>query len=412
MSESLEEVVEHLEDLIADGDYDKAETALDAAFEAHGQAEELLVVQIDLLLESEDFDGVVGFSQQVESKIQDDELRAHVISCRGYAQYYLDELDASRQTFNSAVRTDPELLTALVGRAMVHEHLGYYSAAVLDLDRAIDLDEQEAQPWAIRGSIHLRFGNIDAAKRDLGFAVESDKEDEESRLNLARIYALERDTPKAMELLEGLVDRGEDPDYVAPGAILRSQLSLMLNSFEAGLEDAQKAIEIIPDEPWGYLQAAACVLTGGAEPGRAIELLKEAEDRVKNLRDLPDIFPLRAKAYDQLGKADKAEEWLGKAEGTARLPAFVYGALNPAQNIPINPNKPIDIRALMDDLFGEAEAAPEGYEDVLRQIVAKIPEILQQNPNVGQIQLELPEAPGMVGGNRSLLINVGQRQSA
>lgn len=410
MSEALEEVVESLEGLIAEGDYDAADTGLEKAFEQYGQVGELLVVQTDLLLDSEDFAGVVGVTKQVEDSVEDNEMRARLIAARAYAHYYLDDLDASRQTFNLAVKADPELLTAIVGRAMVHEHLNFFSAAILDLDRAIDLDEQEAQPWAIRGSINLRFGQMEEAKRDLGFAVESDKEDEESRLNLSRIYALERNTPKAMELLELLVEDGEDADFVAPAALLRSQLSLMVNSFEAGLEDANRAIELIPELPWGYLQAAACVLTGGSEPGKAIELLKQAEDAAGNLRDVPDIFPLRSKAYEQLGKPDKAKEWAEKAEGTARLPGYVYGQLNPVQNIPINPDKPIDTRALLDDLFGGADNAPEGYEDVLRQIVEKIPEIVKENPNVGQLQLELPEAPGMVGGNRALVINVAQRQ--
>ncbi len=410
MSESLEEVVESIEDFIAEGDYEAADSALEAAFSAHGQVPELLVAQTDLLLDSEDYEGVIGVAKQVADGIDDDEMKARLISARAYAHYYLDQLDDSRKAFNEAVKTDPELLTSIVGRAMVHEHLNFFSAAMLDLDRAIDLDEQEAQPWAIRGSIHLRFGQVEDAKRDLGFAVESEPDDEESRLNLARLYALEQDTNKAMNLLGYLIDNGEDPDFVAPGALLRSQLSLMLKSFEAGLEDAEVAIELVPELPWGYLQAAACVLMGGAEPGKAIELLKSAEDTVDDIRDIPDIFPLRAQAYDQLGKPDKAKEWNDKAQGTARLPGFVYGDLNPVQNIPINPNKPIDVRALLDDLFGAASNAPEGYEDVLHQIIDKIPEIIQENPGVGTLQLELPEAPGMVGGSRALMINVGQRQ--
>ena len=96
----------------------------------------------------------------------------------------------------------------------------------------------------------------------------------------------------------------------------------------------------------------------------------------------------------------------GKQAGPGRI---TYGllAICPVKGKPL-PGKPIDVRALLDDLFGEAKKAPKGYEDVIRQIVAKIPDIVKEHPNVGQLQIELPEAPGMLGGKRQLVIQVNQ----
>lgn len=410
MADGLQETIEEIENLIADEVYDDARLAVAAAYEEFGKATELVITHAELLLEIEDFDGVIAAVAHAE-EVEDPEDRAQFLAARGYALFYLDKIDEARAAFNAAVRADPELFSAIVGRAMVHEHLGFYNAAMLDLERAIDLDSTEGQPFAIRGAIHLRFGRIDQAQRDLQYAVQSNPDDEESRLNLARIFALNNNRAGAVELLEALIDEGEDPDYVAPGALLRSQLSLALGSYDAGLEDAKVAIDLLPELPWGYLQAAACVLGKGAEPGVAIDLLKQAEEVVESIYDIPDIFLLRASAYEQLGKPDKAAEWTEKAEGMARLPGYVYGSLNPAGNIPINPGKPIDIRALLDDLFGEAKSAPEGYEAVLREIVARIPEIVKEHPNVGQLQIELPEAPGMVGGKRQLVVQVNPQQS-
>ncbi|MEZ4459421.1 MAG: tetratricopeptide repeat protein [bacterium] len=408
MADTIQDSIENIEDLVAEGEYDKAQAAVAAAYETFGKDPELVITHAELLLEIEDFEGVVAAVSHAES-VEDMEQRAQFLAARGYALFYTDQFDAARHAFNDGVKADPELFSAVVGRAMVHEHLGFYNAAMLDLERAIAMDSTEGQPFAIRGAIHLRFGRVDQAQKDLQFAIDSNPHDEESRLNLARIYALGNNRPAAMELLEVLLEDGEDADYVAPGALLRSQLSLALGSYDAGLEDAKLAIELIPELPWGYLQAAACVLGKGAEPGVAIDLLKQAEETVESIYDIPDIFLLRATAYDQLGKPDKAQEWTEKAEGVARLPGFVYGSLNPAGNIPINPGKPIDIRALLDDLFGEAKNAPKGYEDVLRQIVARIPEIVKEHPNVGQLQIELPEAPGMVGGKRQLVVQVNQQ---
>jgi len=407
MADTIEEIVEEIEELSEQAEFQKAQAVLEKAFEKFGRVAELVLTQAEMLLEQEDYDGVLAAVAEAEA-VEDAEDRGQYLAARAYAQFYKDQVDQARKSFNQSVKADPELFSSIVGCAMIHEHMGFYNAAMLDTERAIAMDSTEGQPFAIRGSIHLRFGRVDEAEKDLTLAIAANEFDEESRLNLARIKALKGDRPRAMELLETLVEDGDDLDYVAPAALLRSQLSMALGSYDAGVEDAERAIALIPKLPWGYLQAAACVLAKGAEPGKAVELLKQAEDLVENIYDIPDIFPLRAASYEQLGKPEKAQEWLEKAEGVARLPGFVYGGLNPAGNIPINPGKPIDVRALLDDLFGEAKKAPKGYEDVIRQIVAKIPDIVKEHPNVGQLQIELPEAPGMLGGKRQLVIQVNQ----
>lgn len=408
MSDAVQEAIDNIEELLADNAVEEAQAAVEAAYAKFGKLPALVLTHAELLLGEDDYEGVLAAVADAES-LENHEDKAQFLAARAYAQFYLDQVDASRQTFNAAVKADPELFSAVVGRAMVHEHIGFYNAAMLDLERAVSMDETEGQPYAIRGSIHLRFGRADLAEKDLANAIKGNPDDEQSRLNLARILSLKGDRARAMEVLQPLVEDGEDPDYTAPAALLRSQLSLTLQAFDAAYEDAMRAVEVAPELPWGYLQAAASVLGKGAEPGKAIDLLKQAEDCVESILDVPDIFPLRAAAYDQLGKPDKAKQCMEKAEGVARLPGYVYGSMNPAQNIPINPGKPIDIRALLDDLFDGAKNAPKGYEDVLRQIVAKIPEIVKEHPNVGQLQIELPEAPGMVGGKRQLVIQVNQQ---
>lgn len=407
---TLQDEVDAIYELIDDGDLAEADARLQAAMQQFGQDPELLVIQAEMTLEEEDYEGAVVAAEQALPKTDDPEQVARLKSIEGYANYYLDKPDAARRAFNAAVRSDPELLTALIGRAMVHEQMGFYNAAMLDLDRVTSVDDQIGQPFAIRAAIHLRWGNTELAEGDLEHAVQMDPDDEESRLNLARLHALQRRTSQALEVLERLVDRGLEPEFVAPGSLLRSQLSLSLGSIDAALEDAMRVVEILPEKPWGYLQAAACHISRGIEGGEAIELLKQAEKCVRNERDLPDLYALRAAAYEILGKPDKAREYREAAEGVARLPGFVYGPLNPVGNIPINPSKPIDVRALLDELFGEASKAPEGYERVLRQIIDQIPNIAKEHPGVGQIQIELPDAPGMVGGSRQLVVSLAQPQ--
>lgn len=406
----IEEEVEAIYELIDDEAFDEAQQRIEAALASLGEDPELLVLNAELHLEREQYDDAISLAEKALNAVDDDEQTARLHSIAGYAKYYIDLYDPARKSFNLAVQADPELATALIGRAMVHEQMGFNNAAMLDLDRVTQLDDQIGQPFAMRGAIYLRWGNTEAAEGDLAHAIQMDKEDEESRLTLARLLALQQRTTDALGVLEPLLDHGVDPEYVAPGAILRSQLSLSIGSVDGALEDAQLVIELLPDKPWGYLQVAACHISKGIDGGAAIDALKKAQKLVRDDRDLPDLYTLRAEAYEILGKPERAEQIRKSAEGVARLPDFVYGPLNPVSNIPINPNKPIDIRRLLDDLFGEAAKAPKGYEDVLRQIVDQIPKLAEQHPNVNQLQIELPEAPGMVGGSRQLVVSLGRPQ--
>src|SRR5690606_8150479 len=103
--------------------------------------------------------------------------------------------------------------------------------------------------------------------------LEIDEYDEEGHLELARLQVVGQRTSDAMETLEWLVEEGGDPQYVVPAALLRSQLSLTLGSTEAGAEDAKRAIDLQPEQPWSYLQLAACHLEA-MNPTPALEALK------------------------------------------------------------------------------------------------------------------------------------------
>ncbi len=410
-TEKVDEAVDGIDELIAQGEFEEADEALEGAIERFGEVEELLVLRAELALEAEEYGECVAAAEYAlnNGEEYDDEVRGQLLELKGYAQFCLDDSEEARKSFNEAIRVGGGRWEALLGRAMVHEDLFYDRAALLDLDRAIAVDDQEAQPFAIRGNIRLRSGNLEEAEKDLEHAVDIDPDDEESRLSLARVQATARKTSAAMETLEPLVEGGEDPAYVMPAALLRSQLSLTLGSTDAAREDAEVAIEAAADEPWGYLQLAACELTA-MRPGDAISASKKAEATVDDVSQIPDIYALRASAYDQLEKADKAKQMRQKAEGTARLPAVVYGEiLNPAQNVPINPDKPIDARTLMEQIFEDPSQAPEGYEEALRQAIARIPELIQQNPGAERLRLNLPQIPGSQEAPKSLVIEVNQR---
>ncbi len=402
----IDDTLDAIDDLIVEGHIEEADEAVEAAIDEHGQIDELLVMRAEVALEAEDYQVCIAAVEDALDAVEGDDLRGQLLELKGYALFYADDLDEARQTFNEAIRAADPSWTAILGRAMVHEEMLYDRAAMLDLDRAIAMDDQEAEPFSIRGMIRLRNGQLDEARKDLAHAANMDPHDEQARLNLARLQAVAGHTSEAIETLEPLVDYGEDPEMVMPAALLRSQLSLTLGSAEAAGEDAQKAIDAAPDEPWGHLQLAACRISA-MDGGEAIAAIKEAESKVDDIDEIPDAYALRASAYEQLEKFDKAEQMRNQAQGTAKLPGVVYGQwLNPAENVPINPDKPIDARMLMEQIFADPSQAPDGYEEQLQQIINSVPERIADNPDAEKLRIPLPEIPGSEEAPKSLVVQV------
>lgn len=404
----LDEALAEIDDRIVDGELLDADLLVERAIEQFGADEELLVMQAEVALDREDYRRCLKTVDEALEAIDDDEFRAELLELRGYALFDLDELDDARQAFNEAIKTGGASWTALMGRAMVHEEMDYLQAAMLDLDRMVAMDDQEPEPFTIRGMIRLREGERDKARGDLAHALSQDPDDEEARLNLARLQAIQQETSLAIETLEPLVEQGRDPDLVMPAALLRSQLSLNLGSTDSAADDAHTAIDAAEDQPWGYLQLAACRLTA-MDPGEAIAAVKQAESTVDDRSEIPDAYALRASAYEKLGKLDKANEMKNAAEGSARLPEVVYGPwLNPARHVPVNPDRPVDVKILLEQLFGDPSLAPEGYEEALREVVDDIPERLEENPDAEKIRIDLPQIEGTDDAPQSLVLRVNR----
>ena len=318
IGEDIDVIVAQLDALVEEGKLDEATALANAALAQHPGDVDLVAAAAEVAIEQERFDDAIALIAQVEGGTPqvegdedgeaegddlDDETRAGLLSLKAHALFYRGDLDEARRTFNHSLRLDAEDWTALLGRALVHERMGFRVAALLDLDHAVAIDDQEAPPFVQRGRVYLHRGQFAEAVRDFGYALESDPFEEEASLQFARLQALQGDAGAAIEALERLVEHGEDDDKVAAGALLRSQLSLTLGSTQAALEDAAITIARWPSAPWGYLQRAACQLAGMDADG-AIKSLKEAEKFVKDARDAIATFERVKKRQEFIGEAD------------------------------------------------------------------------------------------------------------
>jgi hypothetical protein len=69
----------------------------------------------------------------------------------------------------------------------------------------------------------------------------------------------------------------------------------------------------------------------------------------------------------------------------------VYGpALNPAEHVPVHPDRPIDVQHILTEVFGDPDAAPPGYAEEVRELLDEIPELAEEYPAAGEVQIELP----------------------
>ncbi len=388
MEGDLKEAIETIDEQIADFEFDKAEEAIEEARHSFGAEPPLAARKAELKLERGEYRACLDLVERTDP--EGDEATSQLLTHEGYALFYLDREDEAREVFNRAVRRDPTQWDALLGRAIVHEYLGFLKAARLDLDRVIEMDDHEPEPFAIRGTIRMQQENLEGAIEDLDWALELDPYDEEARLQLARIEALQEQPNEAIQTLGFLIEEGEDLDFLYPGVLLRSQMLLNLKDTDAAADDAERAIEWEPDRPWGYLQLAACHLTA-SRPEETLDALDEAESRLDRPDEVPDYFEIRAAACEHLGREQEAQTYRERIQGAARLPEIVYGeALNPADRVPVNPERTLDIPSILEELFGSPEEAPEGYDDKLRDLLDRVPEVAEQNPGAEEIEIELP----------------------
>ena len=84
---------------------------------------------------------------------------------RGLALARAGLLDAARDAYDLAIRTDPAFAEAMANRAMVNLELNRLEPVLDDLSRAIALGRDDVAVLAARGEALARLGRLDEAQR-------------------------------------------------------------------------------------------------------------------------------------------------------------------------------------------------------------------------------------------------------
>jgi tetratricopeptide (TPR) repeat protein len=180
------------------------------------------------------------------------------------------DAEQARADLDQAVRLDPEQAEPYVNRALAFNALGKHAEAVADLTRALELGAGETRLYFLRARIRDKAGDREGAKRDRAEGFKRQPTDERSWI------------------ARGVARLEKEP--------------------QAALADFREALRVNP-RSFGALQNIANVL--GDEPGR----LQEAVDALtKALEYAPDFVPARSGRGVLLARQGKRAEALADAE--------------------------------------------------------------------------------------------------
>ena len=182
------------------------------------------------------------------------------------------------QDLDRAIELDPDNALAYNRRGLAYSRLGEHERATKDFDRAVKLDPTDALAHYNMGNAHAALGWFNAAIKNLDMAFELDPG------------------------LEGTM--GPDADIARAYMIRVHDHIDLMGEYDRAVEDYERAVQFAPDDPSAL--NGLCWFMGLA--GRAAEALPHCN---RALSIDPDYFPAydsRALALALLGDYEKAVE--------------------------------------------------------------------------------------------------------
>ncbi|KOV95510.1 hypothetical protein ADK65_29570 [Streptomyces sp. NRRL B-1140] len=209
--------------------------------------------------------------------VRGDELRGE----GAYAQALIE--------YDRAVELDPELALAYRHRSGIRGDLGDHDGAIADLDRAVALDPDNAWYVALRGEHHRAAGRDAEAIRDLTEAVRLDPASAFAWASRGATHERAGDHDAALADLGRALDL--DPDY-AWALARRARVWRALGDSQRQLADLDRALAQSPDWPW-----ARC------ERGDALRAAGRDEEAVADLDVALALDPTYTSAYASRGES-------------------------------------------------------------------------------------------------------------
>lgn len=115
---------------------------------------------------------------------------------RANANFVMGEYDAAIVDYNKAIELNPKESSIYFSRGLAYFNNKSFTPAIADFDKVIELDPKEATAYFKRGNALEKIGNFEKALTDYQKAVELDPENEPAKVALQKLQAaLPKPTP-------------------------------------------------------------------------------------------------------------------------------------------------------------------------------------------------------------------------
>ena len=280
-------------------DYDAAIAAFAKATEVDNTFAEAFLGRAEALREQEDYSAALTAYNQardINPKL------AAVYNGRGVCYRELGQVDLALNDFNNAMeldRTNPET-AANLGDILVN-HTQDPANALRVLDKAVELNPEDAKVFRNRSLAHAQLRQFDEAEKDLAKSVELKADDFETYAMQAQVYLFQDKTEKMPQVIEALTNAIEnypnreeqestDPKSYAQGYLLRSDAYFKMANdkkssqekrdefYNLSIADTDSVLEESPD---------AYPLSGQAlfRKGKALRMQGKYGDAIKAFTD-------------------------------------------------------------------------------------------------------------------------------
>ncbi|MFJ6784641.1 tetratricopeptide repeat protein [Streptomyces yangpuensis] len=208
--------------------------------------------------------------------------------------------------FNRAIELEPEIAWAHVSRGQIYYSSGQYEDALIDLNKAIELDPRHYFGLSNRGLTYHAMGRYEEAVADFTQAIAVIPEFAWAFINRGRAYELALEYEDALSDFDRAIEI--DPEN-AWAFSCRGGLYHSVGRYEEALSDFSRSAAIDPDN--------AFYLTHRALTYRFMGRIAEALSDLTHVIELHPAYTwavdIRARIYSSLGRSEEALDGFTRA---------------------------------------------------------------------------------------------------
>lgn len=223
---------------------------------------------------------------------------------------------ACKDQYVGDYKPNPKSLTSFI-LGTVQESKGHYRESLSAFDKAIALDPKFAAAYVQRGQSLLALDDHKGAMVNLSKAIQLAPTDFEAYRLRGRIYFERGQYSKAISDFSVAIKYAKSPNDKASMFKMRGKMYACLGTHDLAIVDFTKSISLKP------LGSRAAFLLRGNQYFAVKQYQKAVDDYTKSIAvansdERNELYSLRAKAYEKLGKHDLARQDRAKAKDSVK----------------------------------------------------------------------------------------------